>query len=185
MVNSRSIHRPFRFYFLKWWFRQMDSRMRIKKPAGNADFLAMIKDFDLVFWNSKSNSFPIEWMLKYSIFNVIIVTITVIIFDISDYTLYFCIFPFISQDDNCFNVIQTTFDATVTETESRALRPPQQCRGLGAATTRPRVYLVTAGAEGLMADSNRWLMESSITCRSKSNFSATFFHYLCIIVESA
>ena len=32
----------------------------------------------------------------------------------------------------------------------------------GAATARPRVYLVTAGARagGLMADSNRWLMDS-------------------------
>ena len=47
MVNSRSIHDPFRSNFIKWWFRQMDSRMRIKKPAGKADFLAMIKGFDL------------------------------------------------------------------------------------------------------------------------------------------
>ena len=30
----------------------------------------------------------------------------------------------------------------------------------GAATARPRVYLVTARAGGLMADSNRWLIDS-------------------------
>ena len=148
---------------------KMDSRMRIKKPAGNADFLATIKDFDLVFWISKSNSFPKEWMLMYSVFNLKIGTITDLMFDFADYTLYFCIFPlhyswwwwFQCHSHHVWPDIDIITAATVTE--SQALGPPQQCRGLGAATTR--VNLVTAGAGGWMADSNRWLMESSNICK--------------------
>ena len=103
----------------------MDLRMRIKKPAGNADFLAMIKGFDLVFWISKSNSFPKEWMLMcihYSISNVIIVTITDIMFDfVWLHSILFYISLHHSQDDD-FDVIQTTFDPTL------PLSPPRLWR---------------------------------------------------------
>ena len=42
-------------FWSKFDIRQMDLKMRIEKPAGNADFRAMIKDFNLVqFKNPKS-----------------------------------------------------------------------------------------------------------------------------------
>ena len=106
----------------------MDLKMRIKKPAKNADFRAMIKDFNLVQFKTQNLYRSTGVTRVYSIYSSFNFIVLVIITDRASCMLsdYFRII----QDD--VNVTQTLADPTltVTETESQGLRPPEQCRGL-------------------------------------------------------
>ena len=139
--EANSTHRPFWSNLIKW-IRQMDLRIRIKKPVGNADFRAMIKDFDLVLWIQNQT---LHKRVNVDVFNFKCWNL----YNHLEHVYFIWPVPCISQDDDA-NVTQCPVDPTLT------LSPPRLCRrrslklsglrsnvgvsGPWAATARARVY---------------------------------------------